>query len=269
MVQSVGGLLAGGALTDRRPFRAPHHSASMAALVGGGINAQAGRGVARPSRRALPRRAAGVPAAGAGQPAPAAGDGRGRHRARQPARGLSRPLPARRRDEPLPLRPRHASPAMPAGARRTSAAWRSTSRASPGPFLDRMDLRDRGARRQRGRPAAAAAGRGLRRGGRPRRRRRAAAGARASARSACRTIRTQRRLPAVGRWTSVAAPDAAGAALLRQARRQHAADGARLSPRAARSPAPSPTSTARAEWAASIWPRRCPTAAHGGSAGAA
>ncbi|GGH08166.1 ATPase AAA [Alsobacter metallidurans] len=42
MVHSVGGLLAGGALTDRRPFRAPHHSASMAALVGGGINAKPG-----------------------------------------------------------------------------------------------------------------------------------------------------------------------------------------------------------------------------------
>ncbi|PSC04913.1 AAA family ATPase [Alsobacter soli] len=42
MIQSVGGLLAGGALTDRRPFRAPHHSASMAALVGGGINARPG-----------------------------------------------------------------------------------------------------------------------------------------------------------------------------------------------------------------------------------
>ncbi len=42
MIQSVGGLLAEGALTDRRPFRAPHHSASMAALVGGGINARPG-----------------------------------------------------------------------------------------------------------------------------------------------------------------------------------------------------------------------------------
>jgi magnesium chelatase family protein len=42
MVQSVGGLIAGGALTDRRPFRAPHHSASMAALVGGGVNARPG-----------------------------------------------------------------------------------------------------------------------------------------------------------------------------------------------------------------------------------
>ena len=42
MVHSVAGILAGGALTDRRPFRAPHHSASMAALVGGGVHARPG-----------------------------------------------------------------------------------------------------------------------------------------------------------------------------------------------------------------------------------
>jgi magnesium chelatase family protein len=42
MVMSVAGELHGGALTDRRPFRAPHHSASMAALVGGGLRARPG-----------------------------------------------------------------------------------------------------------------------------------------------------------------------------------------------------------------------------------
>lgn len=42
MVQSVAGQLAEGALSNRRPFRAPHHSASMAALVGGGLNARPG-----------------------------------------------------------------------------------------------------------------------------------------------------------------------------------------------------------------------------------
>ena len=35
MIASVAGEIQGGALTDRRPFRAPHHSASMPALVGG------------------------------------------------------------------------------------------------------------------------------------------------------------------------------------------------------------------------------------------
>jgi magnesium chelatase family protein len=42
MVLSVAGHLADGELTDRRPFRAPHHSASMAALVGGGLQAKPG-----------------------------------------------------------------------------------------------------------------------------------------------------------------------------------------------------------------------------------
>ena len=42
MIHSIAGKLAGGALTDRRPFRAPHHSASMAALVGGGPHAKPG-----------------------------------------------------------------------------------------------------------------------------------------------------------------------------------------------------------------------------------
>lgn len=42
MIHSVAGLLTEGALTDRRPFRAPHHSASMAALTGGGLHARPG-----------------------------------------------------------------------------------------------------------------------------------------------------------------------------------------------------------------------------------
>ncbi|GJD94259.1 Competence protein ComM [Methylobacterium iners] len=42
MIQSVAGELKEGALSNRRPFRQPHHSASMAALVGGGINARPG-----------------------------------------------------------------------------------------------------------------------------------------------------------------------------------------------------------------------------------
>jgi magnesium chelatase family protein len=42
MIASIAGDLSGGRLTDRRPFRAPHHSASMAAMVGGGIRARPG-----------------------------------------------------------------------------------------------------------------------------------------------------------------------------------------------------------------------------------
>ncbi len=42
MVQSVAGLIAKGALNRTRPFRAPHHSASMAALTGGGLRVKPG-----------------------------------------------------------------------------------------------------------------------------------------------------------------------------------------------------------------------------------
>lgn len=42
MVHSVAGILTDGTLTDRRPFRSPHHSASMAALTGGGLHAKPG-----------------------------------------------------------------------------------------------------------------------------------------------------------------------------------------------------------------------------------
>ena len=42
MIQSVAGTLAGGRLTRTRPFRAPHHSASMAALTGGGLKVKPG-----------------------------------------------------------------------------------------------------------------------------------------------------------------------------------------------------------------------------------
>lgn len=42
MIASIAGELAGGKLSDRRPFRAPHHSASMAAMVGGGLRARPG-----------------------------------------------------------------------------------------------------------------------------------------------------------------------------------------------------------------------------------
>jgi magnesium chelatase family protein len=42
MVASVAGELEGGRMMRRRPFRAPHHSASMPALVGGGLRVRPG-----------------------------------------------------------------------------------------------------------------------------------------------------------------------------------------------------------------------------------
>ncbi|MEP6393982.1 MAG: ATP-binding protein, partial [Alteripontixanthobacter sp.] len=42
MVQSVAGTLESGKISRARPFRAPHHSASMAALTGGGLKVKPG-----------------------------------------------------------------------------------------------------------------------------------------------------------------------------------------------------------------------------------
>lgn len=42
MIASVAGQLTGGELTDRRPYRSPHHSSSIAAMVGGGRRALPG-----------------------------------------------------------------------------------------------------------------------------------------------------------------------------------------------------------------------------------
>jgi len=42
MIASVAGTLEGGRMTRARPFRAPHHSASMAALTGGGLRVKPG-----------------------------------------------------------------------------------------------------------------------------------------------------------------------------------------------------------------------------------
>src|SRR6187402_2331455 len=103
MVASVAGEIEEGALTNRRPFRAPHHSASMVALVDGGLR-QAGRDLARASWRAVPRRVSRIPAGGARRAAPAAGGRRGRDRAGELPRHLSGTLHAGRRDESLPLR---------------------------------------------------------------------------------------------------------------------------------------------------------------------
>ncbi|CDZ43972.1 YifB family Mg chelatase-like AAA ATPase [Neorhizobium galegae] len=42
MIHSIASQLSGGKLSDRRPYRTPHHSATMAALVGGGLRARPG-----------------------------------------------------------------------------------------------------------------------------------------------------------------------------------------------------------------------------------
>ena len=135
----MAGLIAKGALTRARPFRSPHHSASMAALTGGGIRAKPGEVSPGPQRRALPRRTARVQRPGAGFAAPAAGDRRGDGGARQrphplsgqgAAGGGAEPLPLRaRRPGPRPLRQGPALPERLPGA--ASPARCSTASTSP------------------------------------------------------------------------------------------------------------------------------------------
>ncbi len=57
-IASIAGELSDGRLSDRRPFRAPHHSASMAQWSAA-VTARAPARFARPSRRPLSRRVAG------------------------------------------------------------------------------------------------------------------------------------------------------------------------------------------------------------------
>ncbi|NOZ43283.1 MAG: YifB family Mg chelatase-like AAA ATPase, partial [Alphaproteobacteria bacterium] len=42
MIRSMAGDMSGGRISPRRPFRSPHHSASMAAMVGGGLRVRPG-----------------------------------------------------------------------------------------------------------------------------------------------------------------------------------------------------------------------------------
>ena len=89
-IHSVAGTLSGVGLVATPPFRAPHHGASAAAVVGGGAVPRPGE-ESRAPWRALPRRAAGVPTLGA-RGAAAAARGRGRVRRRVGGRSL---FPAR------------------------------------------------------------------------------------------------------------------------------------------------------------------------------
>jgi magnesium chelatase family protein len=54
MVASIAGLLHDGRLTERRPFRNPHHATSVAAMVGGGTHARPGEVSLAPQGRAVP-----------------------------------------------------------------------------------------------------------------------------------------------------------------------------------------------------------------------
>ncbi len=106
MVASVAGEIEGGALTNRRPFRAPHHSASMPALVGGGLRARPGEVSLAHHGVLFLDEFPEFQAQALELAAPAARNRRSVDRPRQSSRHLSGALHAGRGDESVPLRPR-------------------------------------------------------------------------------------------------------------------------------------------------------------------
>src|SRR5262249_12556716 len=106
LIHSVAGDLAGGALTDQRPFRAPPPFGLDGCPCRRRNTGPAWRNLSCPPRGLVSRRIARVPAAGFGQPPPAARNRRSGNRPRKSPRRLSGAVSTRCGDEPLPLRPR-------------------------------------------------------------------------------------------------------------------------------------------------------------------
>ena len=117
-----------------RPYRAPHHSASRCRAGRRRHAAAAGRDLARAPRRAVPRRAAGVRPRRARGAARAARNRARVHRARRAPGAVPGALPARRGDEPLPLRAlRRSQRPLPLHARAHRALPRPRVRAAARP----------------------------------------------------------------------------------------------------------------------------------------
>jgi magnesium chelatase family protein len=105
MIQSVAGVIINGSLTSNRPFRAPHHSASMAALVGGGTRPKPGEVALAHQWRPLSRRVCGISSACARCTSPANRERRDSYCPGQSPHTVSFALPTRGCDESMSLRP--------------------------------------------------------------------------------------------------------------------------------------------------------------------
>ena len=137
MIHSVAGMLEGGRLVMRPPFREPHHSASQAALTGGGQRA-------RPGEVSLAHRGVLFLDELPEFPRPALDSLRqpmetGRTTVSRAVAHITYPgaVPIGRRDEPLPLR---LSRRRRARMRPRAALRRGLPEPVSGPVLDRMDL---------------------------------------------------------------------------------------------------------------------------------
>ena len=228
MIASIAGELTDGKLSDRRPFRAPHHSASMAAMVGGGVRARPGEvSLAHNGVLFLDELPEFSPQVldSLRQPLEA---GETHGGARQPPRHLSVAHPAGRGDEPLPLRQgRRARPSLP--ARPALRGRLPGAHLRPAARPHRHPHRGAGARRRR--PDPPRRQRIERRGGGARR-----GGARHPGAALSRPRRPKVRCNAQAGADLIETVADAGAgrhcACLKTRRSRHAAHRARLSPRA-------------------------------------
>ena len=138
-LHSVAGLLTDRGVLTTRPFRAPASFGVDRRSPRRRLDVPAsGRGEPRPSRRALPRRAHGVPAR---RPRRSAAAPRGRPRRRDARRGLGRvpgAVHAGRRGQPVPVRVRRRSTQH---CRCRADRVELYQQKLSGPLLDRIDLR--------------------------------------------------------------------------------------------------------------------------------